>query len=585
MEKTHTCGELNLENKGETVTLKGWADNRRDHGKLIFIDLRDKTGLVQVVCDFESNPEALEKADSVRSEYVLEITGEVIARTKENINPDLYTGEIEVNCEDIQVLNPSNTPPFLVGKENNVDENIRLKHRYIDLRRPEMQNNLRLRHQITKSIRDFLDEHGFIEVETPMLTKSTPEGARDFLVPSRLHKNSFYALPQSPQLFKQLLMSAGVEKYFQIARCFRDEDLRADRQPEFTQVDIEVSFLEQEAFMALMENMIDRLFQETWGINLSLPVERISYQTAIDKYGTDSPDIRYGLEIKDVTDLVGEVEFKVFRETVQKEGQVKGIAVPGGHKWSRKDLDGLTEFVKQFGAKGLAWMVLEESEVKSPIAKFFQEEELKQLKKRLEASVGDVLLFVADEAEIVADSLAHLRQHLAEQLNLIPQGQHRLVWITDFPLMEYDKEEGRYKALHHPFTSPVEEDLEKYSKEPEKIRAKAYDLVLDGVEIGGGSTRIHNRALQEKMFEFLGIPLEEAERKFGFLLEAFDYGTPPHGGIAFGLDRLVMLFAGAPNIRDVIAFPKTANASCLLTRAPAEVTEKQLRELHLRTRK
>ncbi len=585
MEKTHTCGELNLENKGETVTLKGWADNRRDHGKLIFIDLRDKTGLVQVVCDFESNPEALEKADSVRSEYVLEITGEVIARTKENINPDLYTGEIEVNCEDIQVLNPSNTPPFLVGKENNVDENIRLKHRYIDLRRPEMQNNLRLRHQITKSIRDFLDEHGFIEVETPMLTKSTPEGARDFLVPSRLHKNSFYALPQSPQLFKQLLMSAGVEKYFQIARCFRDEDLRADRQPEFTQVDIEVSFLEQEAFMALMENMIDRLFQETWGINLPLPVERISYQTAIDKYGTDSPDIRYGLEIKDVTDLVGEVEFKVFRETVQKEGQVKGIAVPGGHKWSRKDLDGLTEFVKQFGAKGLAWMVLEESEVKSPIAKFFQEEELKQLKKRLEASVGDVLLFVADEAEIVADSLAHLRQHLAEQLNLIPQGQHRLVWITDFPLMEYDKEEGRYKALHHPFTSPVEEDLEKYSKEPEKIRAKAYDLVLDGVEIGGGSTRIHNRALQEKMFEFLGIPLEEAERKFGFLLEAFDYGTPPHGGIAFGLDRLVMLFAGAPNIRDVIAFPKTANASCLLTRAPAEVTEKQLRELHLRTRK
>ncbi|ACB84875.1 aspartate--tRNA ligase [Natranaerobius thermophilus] len=585
MKRTHYCGELTRELVGKKVVLKGWADNRRDHGKLIFIDMRDNSGLVQVVCDFESNPEALEVADSVRSEYVLEITGTVRERSPENVNPDLKTGEIEVDCEDINVLNTSKTPPFFINENVDVDENIRLKYRYLDLRRPSMQNNIYLRHKITKLVRDFLDENGFIEVETPMLTKSTPEGARDFLVPSRLHEGSFYALPQSPQLFKQLLMASGVEKYFQIARCFRDEDLRADRQPEFSQIDIEMSFFEQEEFMKLMENMVSKLFKEVLGIELTKPFPRITYQEAMDRYGSDSPDLRYGLELHDVSDLVKDAEFKVFRETVASEGQVKGIAVPQGQEFSRKEIDDLTEFVKEFGAKGLAWMVLEEEEIKSPIAKFFSDEELDGIIDRMGANTGDLLLFVADEPEIVADSLSKLREHLANKLDLIPSNEYQLTWVIDFPLMEYDKDEGRYKALHHPFTSPYEDDLEKYENEPEKIRAKAYDLVLNGVEIGGGSMRIHQKELQEKMFEFLGIPLEEAKQKFGFLFEAFEYGTPPHGGIAFGLDRLVMLFTGSQSIRDVIAFPKTANASCLMTEAPAKVDENQLKELHLKTTK
>ncbi|OWZ83618.1 aspartate--tRNA ligase [Natranaerobius trueperi] len=585
MRRTHQCGQITSDYIGRKVTLKGWADNRRDHGKLIFIDLRDKSGLVQVVCDFESNPEALKVADSVRSEFVLEITGVVKKRSEENINSDLPTGEIEIDCEDIKVLNTSKTPPFFINKDVDVDENIRLKHRYLDLRRQPMQDNLRLRHKVTKLIRDFLDENDFIEVETPMLTKSTPEGARDFLVPSRLHPRSFYALPQSPQLFKQLLMASGVEKYFQIARCFRDEDLRADRQPEFSQVDIEVSFLEQDEFMELMEQMVSKLFKDILGIDLKNPFTKITYQDAIDRFGTDSPDMRFGMELTDISSIVKESEFKVFREAVQKNGQVKGITVPKGKNFSRKELDELTDFVKNFGAKGLAWMIIEENEVKSPIAKFFSDEEMNQIINVMEAKTGDALLFVADEKDVVADSLSSLRLHLARQLDLIPENEFNLAWVTDFPLVEFDKDDGRYKALHHPFTAPYADDLEKYEDEPGKIRAKAYDLVLNGVEIGGGSMRIYNRETQEKMFDLLGISLEEAKQKFGFLLDAFEYGAPPHGGIAFGLDRLVMLFAGCSSIRDVIAFPKTANASCLMTNAPSTVDKNQLDELHIKTSK
>ncbi len=585
MKRSHFCGKLNKEHVGQQVTLKGWADNRRDHGRLIFVDLRDNTGFVQIVCDFETNPEALKTADAVRSEYVLEITGTVRERSQENVNPDLSTGEIEVDCDSIEILNTSKTPPFFINREVDVDENIRLTYRYLDLRRPPMQENIQLRHKMTKQVRDFLDEQGFIEVETPMLTKSTPEGARDYLVPSRLHSGSFYALPQSPQLFKQLLMASGVEKYFQIARCFRDEDLRADRQPEFSQIDIEVSFMEQDEFLTMMEKMVAELFEKLLGVEVPQPFSRITYDEAMEKYGTDSPDLRFGLELHDVSDLVENTDFKVFRETVAKGGQVKGISVPAADRFSRKDLDDLTEFVQEFGAKGLAWMVLEQDEIKSPIAKFFKDGEITSIKERMDADTGDVLLFVADEPEVVAESLARLRLHLADKLEMIPENEYRLSWIVDFPLMEFDKEEGRYKALHHPFTAPYEQDLNKYHDQPEKIRAKAYDLVLNGIEIGGGSTRIHTKEVQEKMFELLGISLEEAHQKFGFLLDALEYGTPPHGGIAFGLDRLVMLFAGSSSIRDVIAFPKTANASCLMTKAPDTVTDSQLKELHLKTTK
>ncbi len=584
MQRSHYCGELTTKDIGKNVKLMGWTDNRRDHGKLIFIDLRDLSGLVQVVCDFETNKEALEIADSIRSEYVLFVYGKVQARSEETVNPDLATGEIEVISERIEILNPSKTPPFLIEDNIDTDENLRLEYRYLDLRRGDMQRKLKLRHRVVKAMRDYLDHEGFLEIETPVLTKSTPEGARDFLVPSRLQESKFYALPQSPQLFKQLLMVSGFERYFQIARCFRDEDLRADRQPEFTQLDMELSFVDQEDLINLVEEMVAYIYEKSLGIEINTPFNRLTYKGAISKYGTDAPDLRFGMELHDVSEVVKNSEFKVFKTAVEKKGIVKGIVVPGGGSFSRKDLDDLTEYVTNFGAKGLAWMIIEEDEVKSPIAKFFSDEELENLKDKMNPAPGDLLLFVADSNRIVNDTLSNLRHHLADRLDMIPDDKNEFCWIVDFPLLEYDPDEKRYKAAHHPFTSPFENDLEAFEQEPEKIRAKAYDLVLNGVEIGGGSIRNHNRQVQEKMFEILGIDKEEAKEKFGFLLEALEYGAPPHGGIAFGLDRMIMLMAGAKSIREVVAFPKTANASCLLTGAPSEVEKQQLKELNLSLR-
>jgi len=559
----------------------GWVQRRRDHGGLIFIDLRDRSGIVQVVLSPEVDEEAFHRGEEVRSEYVLAVRGTVSVRPEGTENPNLATGQVEVYAEELQILNRAKTPPFYIEEGIKVDENVRLKYRYLDLRRPDMQRNLIIRHQAAKVVRDFLSAEGFIEVETPMLTRSTPEGARDFLVPSRLSPGDFYALPQSPQLFKQLLMVAGLERYFQIVRCFRDEDLRADRQPEFTQIDIEMSFVDRETILALMEKMMARIFAEVLDIQLTLPFPRLTYQEAMDRYGSDKPDTRFGMEIVDVTAAVAESGFKVFRQAVEKGGQVKGLNLVGGLSLSRKEIDELTEYVAQFGAKGLAWIRVSEEGLNSPIVKFLQEEEQEALCRLLEARVGDLLLFVAGPAPMVADSLGHLRLHLARKQGLIPEDKYNFVWIVDFPLLEWDEEEKRYTAMHHPFTSPVEDDIPLLDTEPGQVRAKAYDLVLNGVELGGGSLRIYQRQLQEKMFTALGLSEAEAREKFGFLLDAFEYGTPPHGGIAFGFDRLVMLLTGADSIRDVIAFPKTASGTCLMTGAPAEVAPKQLEELRL----
>ena len=572
------CG---LGDAGQKVTLMGWVQRRRDHGGLIFIDLRDRSGIVQVVLSPEVDEEAFHRGEEVRSEYVLAVRGTVSVRPEGTENPNLATGQVEVYAEELQILNRAKTPPFYIEEGIKVDENVRLKYRYLDLRRPDMQRNLIIRHQAAKVVRDFLSAEGFIEVETPMLTRSTPEGARDFLVPSRLSPGDFYALPQSPQLFKQLLMVAGLERYFQIVRCFRDEDLRADRQPEFTQIDIEMSFVDRETILALMEKMMARIFAEVLDIQLTLPFPRLTYQEAMDRYGSDKPDTRFGMEIVDVTAAVAESGFKVFRQAVEKGGQVKGLNLVGGLSLSRKEIDELTEYVAQFGAKGLAWIRVSEEGLNSPIVKFLQEEEQEALCRLLEARVGDLLLFVAGPAPMVADSLGHLRLHLARKQGLIPEDKYNFVWIVDFPLLEWDEEEKRYTAMHHPFTSPVEDDIPLLDTEPGQVRAKAYDLVLNGVELGGGSLRIYQRQLQEKMFTALGLSEAEAREKFGFLLDAFEYGTPPHGGIAFGFDRLVMLLTGADSIRDVIAFPKTASGTCLMTGAPAEVAPKQLEELRL----
>lgn len=581
LKRTYHCGLLRAEDVGQKVTLMGWVQRRRDHGGLIFIDLRDRSGIVQVVLSPEVDEEAFHRGEEVRSEYVLAVRGTVSVRPEGTENPNLATGQVEVYAEELQILNRAKTPPFYIEEGIKVDENVRLKYRYLDLRRPDMQRNLIIRHQAAKVVRDFLSAEGFIEVETPMLTRSTPEGARDFLVPSRLSPGDFYALPQSPQLFKQLLMVAGLERYFQIVRCFRDEDLRADRQPEFTQIDIEMSFVDRETILALMEKMMARIFAEVLDIQLTLPFPRLTYQEAMDRYGSDKPDTRFGMEIVDVTAAVAESGFKVFRQAVEKGGQVKGLNLVGGLSLSRKEIDELTEYVAQFGAKGLAWIRVSEEGLNSPIVKFLQEEEQEALCRLLEARVGDLLLFVAGPAPMVADSLGHLRLHLARKQGLIPEDKYNFVWIVDFPLLEWDEEEKRYTAMHHPFTSPVEDDIPLLDTEPGQVRAKAYDLVLNGVELGGGSLRIYQRQLQEKMFTALGLSEAEAREKFGFLLDAFEYGTPPHGGIAFGFDRLVMLLTGADSIRDVIAFPKTASGTCLMTGAPAEVAPKQLEELRL----
>ncbi|MED0655929.1 aspartate--tRNA ligase [Anoxybacillus ayderensis] len=580
--RTHYCGEVTDQAIGQTVRLKGWVQKRRDLGGLIFIDLRDRTGIVQIVFSPDVSKEALQVAETIRSEYVLDVEGKVVQREEGQVNPNLPTGTVEVHATHVTILSEAKTPPFPISDKTDVSEDVRLKYRYLDLRRPVMFQTFQLRHQVTKAIRDFLDEEGFLEVETPILTKSTPEGARDYLVPSRVHPGEFYALPQSPQIFKQLLMVAGFERYYQIARCFRDEDLRADRQPEFTQVDIETSFMSQDDILAMIERMMARVMKIAKGIDIPIPFPRMSYDEAIARFGSDKPDTRFGLELVDLSEQVKDCGFKVFASAVQNGGQVKAINVKGAaDKYSRKDIDALTEYVARYGAKGLAWLKVEDDGLKGPIAKFFNEDEQKQMMQTLEAEVGDLLLFVADKKCVVADSLGALRLKLGKDLKLIDESAFHFLWITDWPLFEYDEEEGRYYAAHHPFTMPVREDVSKFETDPASVRAQAYDLVLNGYELGGGSLRIFERDIQEKMFKTLGFTEEQAREQFGFLLEAFEYGTPPHGGIALGLDRLVMLLAGRSNLRDTIAFPKTASASCLLTEAPSAVSEAQLDELHL----
>jgi aspartyl-tRNA synthetase len=580
--RTYFCGEVTETAIGEKIVLKGWVQKRRDLGGLIFIDLRDRTGIVQVVFHPDVSAEALQIAEKIRGEYVLDIEGTVIARQEGTINENISTGRIEVQVEKVTIINEAKTVPFVIADHTDVSEDVRLNYRYLDLRRPMMFETFKMRHKVTKVIRDYLDSAGFLDVETPILTKSTPEGARDYLVPSRVHPGEFYALPQSPQIFKQLLMVGGFERYYQIARCFRDEDLRADRQPEFTQVDIETSFMSQDDIIGMMEEMMTLLMKDVKGLDISAPFPRMSYTEAMSRYGSDKPDTRFGLELVDVSEFAKGSGFKVFAAAVENGGQVKAINVKGSaDKYSRKDIDALTEFVARYGAKGLAWLKVEADGLKGPIAKFFAEEDQTTIKQLLDANEGDLLLFVADKVNVVADSLGALRLKLGKELNLIDQSLFHFLWITDWPLLEYDAEAGRYFAAHHPFTMPVRSDLELLETDPSKVRAQAYDLVLNGYELGGGSLRIFERHIQEKMFEVLGFSKEEAQEQFGFLLEAFEYGTPPHGGIALGLDRLVMLLAGRTNLRDTIAFPKTASASDLLMEAPSEVSPDQLQDLHL----
>ncbi|WP_096188259.1 aspartate--tRNA ligase [Evansella halocellulosilytica] len=581
--RTHTCGEVLEHLIGEKVRLQGWVKKRRDLGQVIFVDLRDRSGYVQIVFNGDHNPAALEVGEKVRAEYVIDIQGTVLAREEENINEKIPTGRVEVMVDEVKILNASKGLPFVVEDDVDISEDTRLKYRYLDLRRPKMQETMMLRHRTTKMIRDFLDEYRFMEIETPMLTKSTPEGARDYLVPSRVHHGEFYALPQSPQLFKQLLMVSGFERYYQVARCFRDEDLRADRQPEFTQVDIEASFMEKEDLLEMMEKMMVKLVKELKGFDVERPFPRLTYEEAMNRFGSDKPDTRYGMELIDVSKAVEDSDFKVFASTVKNGGVVKGICVKGvAEKYSRKDLDSLGSFVEVYGAKGLAWLKVEEGHsLKGPIAKFFNETEAQTLCEAFEAEAGDVLFFVADKLRVAWDALGALRIKFAKELNLVDHNEFNFLWVTEFPLLSYDEDEGRYHAEHHPFTRPVAEDEELLTESPEKVRAEAYDLVLNGYELGGGSQRIFERELQEKMFSALGFSKEEANEQFGFLLNAFEYGTPPHGGIALGLDRLVMILAGRTNLRETIAFPKTASASCLLTDAPSGVSEAQLQELHL----
>ncbi|QSB10316.1 aspartate--tRNA ligase [Lysinibacillus sp. FSL K6-0057] len=579
--RTHASNELSEVLQGEKVVLKGWVQRRRDLGGLIFIDLRDRTGITQVVFSPDV-AEAHALADKVRSEYVIEVEGTVILRTEDQINPNVPNGKIEVEATKLVVINTAKTTPFQIEDRTDVSEDLRLKYRYLDLRRPVMFDTFKMRSDVTRTIRNFLQNEGFLEVETPILTKSTPEGARDYLVPSRVHEGEFYALPQSPQLFKQLLMVAGFEKYFQIARCFRDEDLRADRQPEFTQVDIETSFLTQEEVLEMNERLIQAVMKEVKGIDIPAPFQRMKYQEAMDRYGSDKPDVRFGLELVALNDIFEGCNFKVFADTVAQGKQVKSINIKGAaDNYSRKDMDELTKFVGIYGAKGLAWLKVTEEGLNGPIAKFFDEALAAALIERMGAEVGDILVFVADKAAIVAASLGALRTKLGQDLNLIDESQFAFLWITDWPLFEYSEEDGRYYAAHHPFTRPFDEDIALMDTDPAAVRAQAYDIVLNGYELGGGSLRIYERELQEKMFELLGFSEEEAQAQFGFLLEAFEYGVPPHAGLAFGLDRFVMLLAGRTNLRDTIAFPKTASASCLMTEAPSEVSPEQLSELSL----
>ena len=584
MKRSHHCGDLRKADAGKTVTLCGWVSKRRDHGGIIFIDLRDRHGLVQVVIDPAHDSKDFHKAEGVRSEYVLQVTGLVRERSAETVNPHLPTGEVEVVVKDLNVLNPSKTPPFYIQDGIDVDENVRLRYRYLDLRRPEMQKNLILRHRVTKAVRDFLDKQDFLEIETPDLIRSTPEGARDYLVPSRVNPGKFYALPQSPQIFKQLLMVAGMERYFQIARCFRDEDLRADRQPEFTQLDMEMSFMEVDEILELMEGLIHHIFKGALGKDIQIPFQRLTWDDAMDRFGSDKPDLRFGMELKNVSEAVQGCTFQVFNNVIANGGQVKCINVKGYADIPRRQLDELVKFCGIYGAKGMAWLQFPaEGGVKSSIAKFFSDENIEAIKKAAEVEAGDLLLFVADKPSVVAASLGALRIEMAKRRGLIDPDKLAFTWVVDFPMFEYNEEEKRYVAMHHPFTAPRDEDLPLLLTNPGKVYAKAYDMVLNGTEIGGGSIRIHRRDVQKKVFEAIGLSDEEAQEKFGFMMNAFEYGAPPHGGLAFGLDRLIMIMAQRDSIRDVIAFPKTQSASDLMTQAPNDVDEKQLRELHIKT--
>ena len=583
MKRTDYCGEVTEQQVGQEVVLKGWVQKRRDLGGLIFVDLRDRTGIVQVVFNPDFSGDAIEKADRLRSEFVVEISGKVCAREENQVNPNLATGRIEIQAGQVDIINESKTPPFVIQDATDTSEEIRLKYRYLDMRRPALYKTFKMRSDIMKTVRNFLADEGFLEVETPYLTKSTPEGARDYLVPSRVHEGEFYALPQSPQLFKQLLMVSGFDKYYQIVRCFRDEDLRADRQPEFTQIDMEMSFVGMEDIIALNEILMQKVMKDIKGIDMPIPFDRITYDEAMSRFGSDKPDVRFGLELKDISEIVKGSPFKVFSGAVSSGGQVKGINVKGAAAdYSRKDIDALGEYAARYGAKGLAWLKVEEEGLKGPVAKFFEGETADGLVSALEAEPGDLLLFVADKRPVVADALGALRLKLGKERGLIDESRFAFIWVTDWPLFEYDEEDGRFYAAHHPFTMPVREDLPKLETEPQSVRAMAYDLVLNGFELGGGSLRIYERDIQEKMFSALGFTKEEANEQFGFLLDAFDYGTPPHGGIAFGLDRIVMLLSGAQSLRDVIAFPKTASASDLLVEAPSRVSGSQLEELGIK---
>ncbi|MEG1255450.1 aspartate--tRNA ligase [Clostridium sp.] len=578
LKRTIMCGEVRESNISEKITVMGWVQRKRNLGGLVFVDLRDRTGLLQLVFGEEINKEAFEKADLVKSEYCIAVTGEVIKRQSPNNN--LPTGMVELKGESIKILSESETPPIYIKEDLDAGENIRLKYRYLDLRRPDMQKILMIRHRASKVVRDYLDENGFLEMETPMLTKSTPEGARDYLVPSRNYPGMFYALPQSPQIFKQLLMVSGYDKYFQIVKCFRDEDLRSNRQPEFTQIDMEMSFIEMEDIIALNEGLLKKVFKEVIDVDVQLPIRRMPYVEAMNKYGSDKPDLRFGMEIQDITETVKGTEFAVFKGAIENGGSVRAIVAKNCGDMGRKKIDKLGEFVKTYRAKGLAWIAYKEGEIKSPIAKFFSEEEMQNILNASGAEVGDLVLIVADVDSVVLQSLGALRLELAKELGILENNKEfNFVWVTEFPMFEYDDEEKRFVALHHPFTAPMDEDMHLLETDPGKARAKAYDIVLNGEELGGGSIRIHDTKLQQRIFNLLGFTDESAWERFGFLLEAFKYGPPPHGGLAYGLDRMVMFLAGTDNIKDVITFPKNQNAYCPMSEAPNVVDDKQLREL------